>query len=118
MAAPCGCSLFWRSQFEESYGQAHGYSELLQVANDVCDIGAALGAHDTSILPLLELALLDAMVDYLDGFLAHHSLFLSTGQLLLELSDPLLRLLIHASEVGYPIHPVIPGDIGLLAPTL
>ena len=77
----------WRntSQF-----RARGYSELVQVANDVGGVGAALGAHNASILPLLELAFLDAMVDDLDGLLAQRSLFLSTGQLLLELSNPLL----------------------------
>ena len=95
-----------------------GYSELFHVANDVGGVRAALGANDASILPLLELTNLDALVDDFDGFLAHSSLFLNTGQLLLELSDPLLRLLIHTGEVSHPIHPVLPGDVSLLAPAL
>ena len=90
MAAPSGGSLLWSWQRDAGRGRALGYSELLHVANDVGGVGAALGAHNASILPLLELAFLDAMVDDLDGLLAQRSLFLSTGQLLLELSNPLL----------------------------
>ena len=91
-------------------------SEVLFVGDDVRHVRLALRRRDRAIGVLLQLADKETLVDHVDGHLTLARLLVRSGQLLLELGDPLgLLANLHPDQLALL---VLPLDVGLLAATL
>ena len=86
------------------------------VADDVRHVRLAFGRRDRAVSVLLQLTEAEAFIDYVDGHLALTCLLIDTGQLLLELRDPLgLLTNLQLDQLALL---VLPLDVSLLATTL